>query len=243
MFPLVYFVRHGQTDWNAEHRLQGQADIDINALGRAPGRPQRPQAGRTDRRSRRSSISWRARSPHARDDGAASAPRWGLPPDGYRTDPRLIEVHFGDWQGFTFAELEAAKPGIDAPRAARQMEFRAAGRCAPKATQMLLGARAALVRGAAQADGLRHPWRRHPRAFQDGRRIARNEAAALDIAQDRVLRFEDGQAGMAVTGSARRRLFRQFHVGDQVLAADLVIGEHDLHAFLERRQSNSPGSL
>ena len=34
MFPLVYFVRHGQTDWNAEDRLQGQADIDINALGR-----------------------------------------------------------------------------------------------------------------------------------------------------------------------------------------------------------------
>ncbi len=35
MLPLVYFVRHGQTDWNAEHRLQGQADIDLNALGRA----------------------------------------------------------------------------------------------------------------------------------------------------------------------------------------------------------------
>ena len=34
MLPLVYFVRHGQTDWNAEHRLQGQADIHLNALGR-----------------------------------------------------------------------------------------------------------------------------------------------------------------------------------------------------------------
>ena len=35
MLPLVYFVRHGQTDWNAEHRLQGQADVPLNALGRA----------------------------------------------------------------------------------------------------------------------------------------------------------------------------------------------------------------
>ena len=37
----------------------------------------------------------------------------GLPPDGYRTDPRLIEVHFGDWQGFTFAELEARTARLD----------------------------------------------------------------------------------------------------------------------------------
>ena len=44
MSPLVYFVRHGQTAWNAEGRLQGQADTDINELGRAPGRPQRPPA-------------------------------------------------------------------------------------------------------------------------------------------------------------------------------------------------------
>jgi len=34
MYPLVYIARHGQTEWNAEHRLQGQADTDINAFGR-----------------------------------------------------------------------------------------------------------------------------------------------------------------------------------------------------------------
>ena len=46
MLPLVYFVRHGQTDWNAEGRLQGQADTDINDARPRPGRPQRPPAGR-----------------------------------------------------------------------------------------------------------------------------------------------------------------------------------------------------
>ena len=35
MSPLVYFVRHGETDWNAEGRLQGQADTDLNARGQA----------------------------------------------------------------------------------------------------------------------------------------------------------------------------------------------------------------
>ena len=30
----IWIVRHGQTDWNVERRLQGQADTDINAVGR-----------------------------------------------------------------------------------------------------------------------------------------------------------------------------------------------------------------
>ena len=32
--PLLYFVRHGETDWNAERRLQGQLDIPLNDVGR-----------------------------------------------------------------------------------------------------------------------------------------------------------------------------------------------------------------
>ena len=32
--PILYFVRHGETDWNRERRLQGQHDIPLNALGR-----------------------------------------------------------------------------------------------------------------------------------------------------------------------------------------------------------------
>src|SRR5690606_32679256 len=31
----IYFVRHGQTDWNAEGRLQGQEDTSLNDLGRS----------------------------------------------------------------------------------------------------------------------------------------------------------------------------------------------------------------
>lgn len=30
---MIYFVRHGQTDWNAGNRLQGRADIGLNPIG------------------------------------------------------------------------------------------------------------------------------------------------------------------------------------------------------------------
>ena len=35
----IYLLRHGQTEYNAQHRYQGQQDIPLSAAGRAQLRP------------------------------------------------------------------------------------------------------------------------------------------------------------------------------------------------------------
>jgi len=122
MFPLVYFVRHGQTAWNAEGRLQGQAETDITVHGRT-------QADRNGARLRGLMSDPQdfdfVASPMRRTRETMERVRtaMGLDPGAYRTDPRLVEVSFGDWQGSTFRELEAASPGITKPRSRDKWNF------------------------------------------------------------------------------------------------------------------------
>jgi broad specificity phosphatase PhoE len=191
MLPLVYFVRHGQTDWNAEHRLQGQADIALNALGRE-------QAERNGHRlaeliARPAEFDFVA-SPlgRTRETMELMRPAMGLPPGGYRTDPRLIEVHFGDWQGHTLAEIDSMNPGATAARALDKWHFVPPGRHG-ESYEMLS------ERTKSWFEELHRPTVcvTHGGIFRVlfrmvGRKPAK-EAAALDVAQDRVLRFEDGR--------------------------------------------------
>ena len=105
--PLVYVVRHGQTDWNAEGRFQGSRDVPINETGRH-------QADRNGAALRKllgsdaedfdfvASPLGRARETMERIRTAM-----GLPHQEYRTDSRLVEVSYGNWEGHTLPELEA----------------------------------------------------------------------------------------------------------------------------------------
>jgi broad specificity phosphatase PhoE len=107
--PTLYFVRHGETDWNLERRLQGQHDIPLNALGRT-------QASRSGA-ILRGLLAGSGRavaefdyvsSPlgRARETMELMRAELGLDPGRYRTDARLMEMSFGRWEGFTFAELQ-----------------------------------------------------------------------------------------------------------------------------------------
>ena len=170
MFPLVYFVRHGQTAWNAEYRLQGQADTDMTALGRSQAdRNGRRLAELIDKPDDFDFVASPLRRTRETMERIRAAMR--LPADGYRTDPRLIEVHFGDWQGFTFAELEAREPGSTAARHFDKWDFVPPGAGAESYETLLERVRP-WFEALKQPHGLRHPWRGLAHDFPDGRRTA-----------------------------------------------------------------------
>lgn len=103
---LVYVIRHGQTDWNAEHRLQGQKDIPLNDHGRSQaagnGRLLKAILGEKIR-----SFNFVA-SPMSRTRETMEILRgaMGLDPKDYGLDQRLVELSFGDWEGFTLQQIE-----------------------------------------------------------------------------------------------------------------------------------------
>lgn len=193
MTPLVYFVRHGQTDWNAALRFQGQYDVDVNDLGRA-------QARRNGRR-----LAELLGDPHRFDFVASPLRRTRetmeiiraelrLPPRGYRLEPRLVEVHFGDWQGMTVDEVEAASPGVAAEREADKWRFLPPG--AGAESYDLLSARIAPWLSALDRDTVCVTHGGVIRSiFMLTGAAGRSEAASLDIPQDRILRWRDGRLG------------------------------------------------
>lgn len=103
--PTIYFVRHGQTDWNAEGRLQGQRDTDLNAQGLR----QAEEAAEKLRAVAGTALETAdfVASPLIRTRGTMEALRRHLDLDGraYRLDDRLKEISFGDWEGSTWSEI------------------------------------------------------------------------------------------------------------------------------------------
>lgn len=100
-----WFIRHFRTPWNAGGRLQGQRDIALdNPLGAQDmatlAANRQALAGRDFALVLTSPLG-RARSTATLHGFASAEP-----------DPDLAEIAFGEWEGRTWADLEAAHPGI-----------------------------------------------------------------------------------------------------------------------------------
>jgi probable phosphoglycerate mutase len=119
--PVIYYIRHGETSWNAEGRLQGAQDIALNDLGRR----QAVQSGHIlvdllARAGRDKAKIPFVSSPLARARTTMELLRgaMALPPQDYATDDRLREIGYGRWEGSTLAEMQAADPAFFARRLA-----------------------------------------------------------------------------------------------------------------------------
>jgi len=106
---LIYFIRHGQTDYNAARRIQGTIDIPINAHGQLQAR--RNGGVLNELIGDKSRFDFVA-SPllRARQTMEIVRSAMGLAPEGYRTDPRLQEIDFGAWAGMTLEEVAERDP-------------------------------------------------------------------------------------------------------------------------------------
>ena len=107
--PRILFVRHGETDWNVEGRLQGQTDIPLNALGRYQSED---VARRLTKLLDDPAASRWIVSPLGRTRETAEIARHtlGLDPTAYDIEDRLKEITFGTWEGHTWAELRQKDP-------------------------------------------------------------------------------------------------------------------------------------
>lgn len=94
--------RHGNTDWNAGHRVQGQTDVPLNDLGRQ----QAVDAAELLIRYQPAAIV-ASDLRRAADTAAALAALSGVP---VTYDKRLRERYFGEWQGLTMTEVGLTRP-------------------------------------------------------------------------------------------------------------------------------------
>ncbi len=108
-FP-VYFVRHGQTDWNAERRFQGHSDIPLNDAGRGQAARNGDALARDIENLERFQF-FASPLSRARETLEIIRERLGLPRRRFMIDDRLIEIDLGDWNGKTPAEINAEAPG------------------------------------------------------------------------------------------------------------------------------------
>ncbi len=99
----LVLLRHGQTEYNATRRMQGQLDTDLSELGRRQALVVADVIARFDPIAVVSSDLRRAY-----DTATALGDRIGLPVE---IDTRLRETHLGEWQGLTHSEVDAVAPG------------------------------------------------------------------------------------------------------------------------------------
>jgi broad specificity phosphatase PhoE len=104
----LILIRHGETDWNREGRLQGGRTFRSTSFGRT-------QAAGSGRATEGPGAGFRRARLHRLADGACArdhghpARELQLPAGAYRIDERLRELTFGDWEGFTWREIRKSE--------------------------------------------------------------------------------------------------------------------------------------
>ncbi len=115
----ILAIRHGQTAWNADGRIQGHTDIALDAVGEWQAERLAHALGDAD-----IDVLYSSDLARARQTAAPLAERKGLPA---RVDPRLRERGFGEFEGLSFKQIEQRWPDQAEAWRRRDPDFGARG--------------------------------------------------------------------------------------------------------------------
>jgi probable phosphoglycerate mutase len=105
----IYYIRHGETAWNAAGRFQGSRDIPLNELGRSQAvAAGEILAGLLARDGHAAASLPYVASPLCRARLTMELVRDALklPAADYHVDDRLREIAYGQWEGLTLPEMQ-----------------------------------------------------------------------------------------------------------------------------------------
>lgn len=122
----IGLLRHGPTDWNAEQRLQGHADIPLSEAGRAK------VAGYRLPEKFLGGPAFVSPLGRARETAELA----GVP--GATVEPLLIEMNWGDWEGERLPDLRDRYGKEMETNESRGLDFRPAGGESPREVQARL---------------------------------------------------------------------------------------------------------
>jgi len=124
--PVLYYIRHGETDYNVEARLQGRRDTELNARGREQAKDCGELLRDLFAREQRAPADFAyVASPLQRARSTMELLRrtLDLDPLSYDIDDRLMEIAYGEWEGLTLPEIDARMPGLLEEREQDKWDF------------------------------------------------------------------------------------------------------------------------
>ena len=106
----LYMLRHGETAWNTERRMQGTKDSALTERGRrqalAMGRTLKTELAHAPGPT----IFLRSPLGRVRETSEIIGRELGLDAGEWCDDPRLAELSYGQWEGFSWKEIELTHP-------------------------------------------------------------------------------------------------------------------------------------
>jgi probable phosphoglycerate mutase len=202
----LYLLRHGETAWNLERRMQGSKDSTLTPRGREQAAAMGRALAAELAREPGPTVFLRIPLGRARETASIVGRALGLDPAEWRDDIRLTELGYGRWEGLSWPEIE-----VDHPDAMASWRADPEGFCPPEGeTHFELRRRSAALLAEIAASGIRTVVVSHgvSGAVMRGLHLGLDARAmfVLDKPQDAFFRLLDGREerilAMALTGAS-----------------------------------------